>query len=389
MIICDVLILGAGASGLMCAIEAGWRGRKTIVIDHRSRAGEKIRISGGGRCNFTNRYIRPESYFSANPGFVYSALARYPIEKIFDFMKTHRIPYEERNDGQWFCRTRASVLADMLVREAMNNGVRFLFNQKVREVYRQDSFVVRTQDQDFIAKSLVIATGGLSYPRLGATDLGYRIARQFHLPVIEPEPALTPMRWRSEDLKDYVRLSGLTLPVELTAGKSVYRGSMLFTHEGLSGPVILQYSLFRKPGEPLKINGFPSKPLYAWFQEGRKTKATIGGGLSRLLPRRFVQCITRDMDPKTPLSQLTRNTQKILCQRIHEWRVFPGGWEGWSKAEVTRGGVDTRALSSKTMECLSVPGLFFIGEVVDVTGSLGGYNLHWAWASGWAAGQYV
>jgi len=352
----DAVIIGGGAAGLMCAIEAGKRGRRVLVIEHNVRAGRKILISGGGRCNFTNRHTRAENFFSANPHFVKSALARYGPEDFVRLVERYRIQYHEKTLGQLFCDRSASDITGMLEAECAAAGVRIETSCKVSRVGRNARFELETSAGAVETESLVIATGGLTVPKIGATAFGYEVARQFGLRVVECRPALTPLLWNREDVGRFGDLAGVSMEVTASCGGQSFREKMLFTHRGLSGPAILQVSSYWRAGQAVTIDLLPGVEAPA--------------NLSRVLPRRFAARWTGDDD-------------------LHAWRVAPAGLEGYDKAEVTAGGVDTAELSSKTMEAKKVPGLYFIGEVVDVTGQLGGFNFQWAWAAGFSAGQYV
>jgi len=355
----DVVIIGAGAAGLMCAIEAGKRGRSVVVLERNDTAGKKIRISGGGRCNFTNIHTTPEHFVSANPSFHKSALARYTPEDFIRMVRRHRIAYHEKKLGQLFCDGTSQQVIDMLLKECADVGVELRAGCKVSGVRKDERFFLSTNSGDFESRSLVIASGGLSIPKIGATDFGYSIARQFGLRVVETRPALVPLTLGGDEGRTLSELSGVSLNATVACRGVSFRENVLFTHRGLSGPAILQISSFWKPGDAIVIDALPDMDR-------------------RNLPRRFVRK-WRDLygpNAETP-------------ERLHQWTLVPSGSEGYARAEVTLGGIDTNELSSKTMEARSVPGLYFIGEVVDVTGQLGGFNFQWAWASGFVAGQYV
>jgi len=370
----DVVVIGAGAAGLMCAIEAGKRGRRVVVVEHNPQIGRKILISGGGRCNFTNLHTEPRNFLSANPHFAKSALARYRPENFIDLVRKHRIPYHEKTLGQLFCDRSARDITSMLEADCSAAGVRIVTACRVDRVEPAHRFLVKTDSEEFRADSVVIATGGLSVPKTGATSFGYDIARQFGLAVRSCRPALVPL------LCDQLpELAGVSLPVVVHAGSAAFSEKMLFTHRGLSGPAILQASSYWEPGTELEIDLLPGIDLVSLLRERRADVRPI---LHSLLPQRFA----KQWFPETtgPLSDRQIHS---LSEALHGWRVRPTGTEGYAKAEVTAGGVDTAELSSQTMEAKKVPGLFFIGEVVDVTGHLGGFNFQWAWASGYAAGQ--
>jgi predicted Rossmann fold flavoprotein len=380
----DVLILGAGAAGLICAAEAGKRGRRVAIIERADRAGKKILISGGGRCNFTNIYSRPDDFISANPHFAKSALTRYTPADFIALVEKHRIPYHEKTRGQLFCDRSASDITDMLELECRNAGVTTFLNSIVRDVRRATEFVVHTELAEFHAPVLVVATGGLSIPKVGATAFGYELARQFGLKIQETRPALAPIVLSAKDRTRYCDLAGVSAEVVVSAGQQSFRENMLITHRGLSGPAILQISSYWNKGEPIRIDLAPNCDLTASIREGTaRDMASARTVLQRILPKRFA---TRWLDLHAP-SDWTNQSLEELERQIHKWTLTPADTEGYEKAEVTAGGVDTNDLSSKTMESRKVPRLFFIGEVVDVTGHLGGHNFQWAWASGVAAGR--
>jgi hypothetical protein len=361
----DVVVLGAGAAGLMCAIEAGNRGRSVIVLERNARVGEKIRISGGGRCNFTNRLVTPERFVSANPHFHKSALARYTPADFIGLVERHRIRYHEKKSGQLFCDESAEQIVAMLVDETRGEIV---LSCRVTEIAKRERFRIATNLGDYDCASLVVATGGLSIPKLGATDFGYAVARQFGLNVVEVRPALVPLLWDEPEAARFLKLHGVSLEAVVRARSVSFRENVLFTHRGLSGPAILQISTYWRPGESLSLDVLP------------------GDGP---LPRRFVEAWNAAYAPPKPRPQWSRKETEAFERRYHDWAVAPSGTEGYQKAEVTAGGVDTRELSSRTMESKNVPGLYFVGEAVDVTGQLGGFNFQWAWSSGYAAGQAV
>jgi hypothetical protein len=383
----DALVLGGGAAGLMCALEAGKRGRRVAVLERAERTGKKILISGGGRCNFTNIHCRPENFISTNPHFAKSALARYTPSDFIALVEKHRIPYHEKTLGQLFCDRSAHDIMDMLEAECHEAGVRLFVQTSIQEVSRTTEFLVRAGEIEFRAPVLVIATGGLSIPKMGATALGYDLARQFGVAIREPRPALVPFVLDDEDRGRYCDLAGVSADVEVSCCDQRFREKMLITHRGLSGPAILQISSYWKSGQTLAIDLAPDSNITEPLRE-QKTARTITAmrsALHNFLPNRFAN---RWLDLHTPLAWT--NTELAKLERaVHEWAVVPAGTEGYAKAEVTVGGVDTNELSAKTMESKKVPGLFFIGEVVDVTGHLGGFNFQWAWASGAAAGRAI
>ena len=385
----DVIIIGGGAAGLFCAAAAGGRGRRVLLVEHADRVGKKIAISGGGRCNFTNRHTTEKNFISANPHFAKSALARYTPDDFVSLVKRHRISFFEKKVGQLFCTESSRLIIEMLVGECERAGVRTAVNCQVREVQRDEGFEVRTNQGAFRSESLVVATGGLSIPKLGATDFGYRLARQFGLRVREPRPALVPLTLAPEDLRALQSLSGVSLPALVRAGGAQFDENILVTHRGLSGLAILQISSYWERREALDIDLYPSGNLARELLSARASQTELSNFLSRFLPRRFALKWCDLYAPSRPLGHYSVRELEEIGERLHHWRVRPNGTEGFHKAEVTLGGVNTDDLSSKTMEARQVPGLYFIGEVVDVTGHLGGYNFQWAWSSAFAAGQYV
>ncbi len=384
----DVIVIGAGAAGLMCAIEAGKRGRRVAVLDHSERVGLKIAISGGGRCNFTNLGAGPDNYLSANPDFCKSALARYTPWDFVALVEKHRIPYHEKKLGQQFCDGSSRAIIDMLLAECATAGVHVRVNCRVTEVRRSDRFHLETSAGPLDCSSLVIATGGLSFAKLGATDFGYRIARQFGLRVTDIRPGLVPLTFTAED-KPLHELSGLSVPVAARHGGAEFRENLLFTHRGLSGPAILQISSYWREGGTLHFDLLPGESADALIAQAREQNTDLATALSHHWPRRFAEAWCARHAPAKPLRHCKARELADLAALLHAWPMGFSGTEGYPKAEVTLGGVDTRELSSKTMEARKVPGLYFIGEVTDVTGWLGGYNFQWAWASGHAAGQTV
>ncbi|MCX6544377.1 MAG: NAD(P)/FAD-dependent oxidoreductase [Acidobacteria bacterium] len=403
----DVIILGAGAAGLMCALQAGRRGRRVLVIDHWPAIGERIRISGGGHCNFTNRSVSAANYLSQNPHFCRSALARFPPSQFVAMVDEHGIAYEERDHGQLFCSRSAEQITQMLLGSCDEAGVRIAARCHVAGVTAADAgdasvgarFSVATSHGTFRSQSLVVATGGLAAPKLGATPVGYRLAEQFGLRIVPPKPALVPLALPSELLVQLAPLSGVAFEAEAASAASPeprFRNAVLITHQGLSGPAILQLSSYWQmreygggPKGAVTLNLFPDVDSASWLEEKRTGTLLLSAALSERLPRRFARawCALRGFD--RPVNQMSRAELDATARALSEWTLAPSGTLGFEKAEVTLGGVDTGELSSKTMEAGKVPGLYFIGEVVDVTGWLGGYNFQWAWSSGWAAGQYV
>ena len=381
----DALILGGGAAGLMCAIEAGKRGRRVAVLDHADRFGKKILISGGGRCNFTNLHCQPENFLSSNPHFAKSALARYTPADFIALVEKHRIPYHEKTLGQLFCDRSARDILGMLEEECRAAGLSIFLGTRIQAVTRTAEFVVRTARETFQAPAVVVATGGLSIPKIGATSLGYDLARQFGLKIREPRPGLVPLVLSTEDRSRYCDLTGVSAEVIASCDGQQFREKMLVTHRGLSGPAILQVSSYWKKTQEIRIDLAPGSDLTAMFRDPKtpRTVATLRAELRKILPTRLAD---RWLDLRAPTSW-TNSALADLGQQAHAWTITPEGTEGYEKAEVTAGGVDTDELSAKTMESRRIPGLFFIGEVVDVTGHLGGFNFQWAWASGAAAGR--
>jgi len=381
----DAVVLGGGAAGLMCALEAGKRGRRVAVIERAERAGKKILISGGGRCNFTNIYCHPENFVSANPHFAKSALARYTPSDFIALLEKHRIPYHEKTLGQLFCDRSAHDIMEMLESECREAGVRLFVKTPIQEVLRTTEFVVRAGEMEFRAPVLVVATGGLSIPKMGATGLGYDLARQFGLAIREPRPALVPFVFDPKDRGHYCDLAGVSADVAVSCNHQQFRGKMLITHRGLSGPAILQISSYWKPGQAVALDLAPGGDVTASLREPTAPRdiAAMRSALRNFLPHRFAN---RWLDMHSPTAW-TNTALAELERAAHDWPVTPAGTEGYDKAEVTAGGVDTDELSAKTMESRKVHGLFFIGEVVDVTGHLGGFNFQWAWASGACAGR--
>jgi hypothetical protein len=383
----DVVIVGAGAAGLMCAIEAGKRGRSVVLLDHAHKLAEKIRISGGGRCNFTNLNIKPENYLSQNPHFCRSALARYTPQHFIALMEKHGLNYSEKTLGQLFCDDGSEAIIKMLKEECDAVSVKLLLSCDINELARSDAFYVSSARGDFRASSLVIASGGLSIPKIGATPFGYKVAEQFGIPMTKLHAGLVPLSFHPEEWSAYAELAGLSVEAVVRCGKQSFRESVLFTHRGLSGPAILQISSYWEHGAALHIDLLPGHDMRQIFAGQRGSRMMLDNFLTQYLPKRFAEIWCAKFTENKPLNQFAEKDLDALAARLHDWQITPTGTLGYSKAEVTCGGVDTRALSSKTMQANDVPGLFFIGEVLDVTGQLGGYNFHWAWASGCAAGQ--
>ncbi|MGB6390936.1 MAG: NAD(P)/FAD-dependent oxidoreductase [Candidatus Acidiferrales bacterium] len=382
----DAVILGAGAAGLMCAIEAGKRGNRVAVLEQADRAGKKILISGGGRCNFTNVHCTPDNFLSSNEHFAKSALARYTPADFIALIDKHRIPYHEKTLGQLFCDRSAHDVMDMLHAECRAARVEIFLRSRIQQVRRTDSFEVRTDAGNFCAPALVVATGGLSIPKMGATSLGYDLARQFGVAIRKTRPGLVPLVFAPNERTEYCDLAGVACDVVAAAGPGApsFRESMLITHRGMSGPAILQASSYWNAGEPLRIDLAPGADVTSAMRETSvRNTAMARAALQRFTPLRFAKRWTELHAPAAWSNQTLADFES----RVHGWSVTPAGTEGYEKAEVTVGGIDTDELSSKTMESRKVRGLFFIGEVVDVTGQLGGFNFQWAWASGAAAGR--
>lgn len=380
----DAMILGAGAAGLFCAIEAGKRGRRVAVLERADRLGKKILISGGGRCNFTNLHCTPDNFLSSDPHFAKSALARFTPADFIALVEQHRIPYHEKTLGQLFCDRSASDITDLLESESRAASVQIFLNCIIRGVQRSTEFIVCCESGDFSAPVLVVATGGLSIPKMGATSLGYDLARQFGINIIPTRPALVPLLFHSGDRHRYSELAGVSAEVIASSDHHSFREKMLFTHRGLSGPAILQISSYWKEGRPISLDLAPERDVCASIRAANTRNLAVARKVfQEFLPARLA---SRWLEFHQPAS-FTNAGLDALEQQTHAWSVIPAGTEGYEKAEVTAGGLDTRQLSSKTMESRTVPGLFFIGEVVDVTGHLGGFNFQWAWASAAAAGR--
>lgn len=393
----DVAVIGAGAAGMMCASVAGQRGKSVVLIDHATSLAEKIRISGGGRCNFTNIDAGPQNFLSQNPHFCKSALSRYTPQNFLDLMKRHRIAYHEKHKGQLFCDDSAEDIIGMLKAECNAGKVHWKMPCTVTAVGKTDQdFTIATNAGDVSAASVVIATGGLSIPKIGATDFAYRIATQFGLKLVAPRPALVPLTFDALQWQPFAELSGIALPVEIVTGdkkaQGRFREDLLFTHRGLSGPAVLQISSYWQPGAPLTIDLLPELDVAQALIEGKSAlKKNLNNILSQWLPSRLVDAwlALHGFKADARIADMTDKQLRALGASLNGWTITPNGSEGYRKAEVTLGGVDTRELSQQTMMASRVPGLHFIGESVDVTGWLGGYNFQWAWASGVAAGQSV
>ena len=388
----DVIIIGAGASGLMCAIEAGKRGRKVQVLDHANKAGKKILMSGGGRCNFTNYSIEPDNYISHNPHFCKSALSRYTQWDFLALIGRYQIPFHERDHGQLFCDDSAKDILNMLLAECGKAGVVVQLNTRIDSVERlADRFQLKTGDGNFACQSLVVATGGLSIPKMGATPLGYKIAQQFGINVLPTSAALVPFTLQSEDKEKFSALSGIAVPCVVSNNRQSFSENVLFTHRGLSGPAILQISSYWRAGEEIVINLLPQVNLEAELKAKRqqKIKNKLKTILEGYLPKRLISAFLPEDLLDLSMQDVSDKQIQQVAGQLNKWTIKPNGTEGYRTAEVTSGGIDCDAVSSKTMESKQVPGLYFIGEVLDVTGWLGGYNFQWAWSSAWCAGQYV
>jgi predicted Rossmann fold flavoprotein len=407
----DVIVIGGGAAGLFCAVEAGKRGRKVIVLEHADRLGKKIAISGGGRCNFTNLNTTADNFISRNPHFCKSALARYTPADFISLVERHGISYHEKKLGQLFCDGSSAQIIRMLLSEAADAGVEIRCGSLVRAVRRLDahtsddlqgvntaagdstsetpSFEVELNNGVIRSESLVVATGGLSIQPLGATDFGYRLARQFGLAIVEPWPALVPFTLGSEVLRELSPLSGISIDALVDCEGNSFRENILITHRGISGPAALQISSYWRPGLSITINLLPDHEALTLLTECQNNEITLANFLSQFLPKRFAAAWCALNFPSQPLKRYTPAQTSAIAKKLNRWEIIPAGTEGYKKAEVTAGGISTAELSSQTMEAKSVSGLYFIGEVVDVTGQLGGFNFQWAWSSGYAAGQSV
>jgi predicted Rossmann fold flavoprotein len=397
----DVAVIGAGAAGMMCAAVAGQRGKRVVLIDHAAKLAEKIRISGGGRCNFTNINAGPQNFLSENPHFCRSALSRYTPQDFLGLIKKHRIAWHEKHRGQLFCDDSSEQIIQMLKAECMDGDVSWRMPCKVGELRHEGGrFVLDTDHGQIEAANVVVATGGLSIPKIGATDLGYRIAKQFDLKVIEPRPGLVPLTFDGPSWQPFVPLAGISLEVDVSTGsgkgkgarKGQFREDLLFTHRGLSGPAILQISSYWTPGTPIMLDLLPEMDVAAELIGAKTTqKKQLGNVLGQWLPARLAEglLLANGFAPDARLADMPDARLRALGDAINRWAIVPNGSEGYRKAEVTLGGVDTRELSQQTMMATRVPGLYFVGESVDVTGWLGGYNFQWAWASGFVAGSSI
>ena len=380
----DVVIIGAGAAGMMCAIEAGKRGRKVLLVDHAKRIGEKIRISGGGRCNFTNINSNPNKFISSNPNFCISALKQYTQNDFIGLINRHHIKFHEKKLGQLFCDESSKQIIDMLLHECKISNVILKNETPVLAVSKiDDKYHIKSEAREYLCESLVIATGGLSIPKIGATDFGYKIAKQFHINVIEQEPGLVPLTFQDLLLNKCKNLAGLSLEAVVSFQKKSFEEGMLFTHRGLSGPSILQISSYWKLGKDIQINLAPTKDIHMLLEERKLSnpKQDVTSIISEFIPKRLALSLCEDLKVSGRIADLSKKIIEIVSKSINQWKINPIGTEGYRTAEVTLGGVDTKELSSKTMMSNNNEGLYFIGEVVDVTGHLGGYNFQWAWSS--------
>ena len=388
----DVIIIGAGAAGLMSAIEAGKRGKIVFLIDHSTKIAEKIRISGGGRCNFTNLYSNPSNFLSNNKHFCKSAFAKYTQNDFIDLIEKHNIEFFEKKLGQLFCNTSAKEIIDMLVKECIEYNVNIDLETKVTSLSKSENkYIIKTNKGTYTSKSMVIATGGLSIPKIGASDFGYRIAKQFDLKVTDLLPALVPLTFEEKELEFCKSLAGVSLNASVKVDKTIFNEGLIFTHRGISGPSILQISSYWKSGQPISINLLPGHNMDIILKQRRNEtpKQTLSNVLADYLPNKLALAICNKFLINQKIADASNEILKKLSDFVNNWIVYPKGTEGYKTAEVTLGGIDTKEISSSTMECIKHPGLFFIGEVLDVTGHLGGHNFQWAWSSGFVAGQNV
>jgi len=384
----DVIIIGAGAAGLFCAIESGRRGQTVLVLEHNAQIGRKILISGGGRCNFTNKNVKAENFISQNPHFCKSALARYTPQDFIELVKKHRIEFYEKKLGQLFCRESSRQIVEMLLTECQKAKVEIRTNCSVKSISKTENFKVETDQGVFECESLVVATGGLSFPKIGAGGFGYKVARQFGLKIVETRPALVPLVF-AKNSQNYKKLAGVSVDANVSCGKHSFRENILFTHRGLSGPAVLQISNYYQSKKAVSIDLLPERDALEILQNNFENRHLLDNFLSQFLPNRFAEVFTELEFANKPIAQLNKTEIQQAAEKLNGWQVFFNETEGFDKAEVTLGGVSTDELSSQTMESKRVKSLYFIGEVVDVTGWLGGYNFQWAWSSGFAAGQVV
>jgi predicted Rossmann fold flavoprotein len=384
----DAIIIGAGAAGLFCAIEAGRRGRKVLVLEHNAQVGRKILISGGGRCNFTNRDVKAENFISQNPHFCKSALSRYTPQDFIELVKKHNISFFEKKLGQLFCRESARLIIEMLLEECRAAKVEIRTNCSIKNIEKGDFFTVETNQGVFTSASFVVATGGLSFAKIGATDFGYRIARQFGLKIVETRPALVPLVFAKE-ADNYKNLAGISIDALVSCGKQTFRENILFTHRGLSGPAVLQISNYWRKDKAVSIDLMPTANALELLENNGEKRQLLDNFLGQFLPNRFSEVFTAQNFTNKPLNQIGKKEIEKTAETLNDWRVLFGDTEGYDKAEVTLGGISTDELSSRTMEAKKIAGLYFIGEITDVTGWLGGYNFQWAWSSGFAAGLAI
>ena len=388
----DVVIIGAGAAGLMCAIEAGKRGRKVLVIDHANKAGKKILMSGGGRCNFTNYSIEAENYISSNPHFCKSALSRFNQWHFLELINQYQIPFHARAHGQLFCDHSAKDILAMLLSESNKNAVSIELNSPVKQINTEhERFIVQTSRQQLHCQSLVIATGGLSIPKMGATPFGYQVAEQFGIAIIPTRAGLVPFTWQDLDKIRFTDLSGIAVAAVVSNETISFEENLLFTHRGLSGPAILQISSYWNPGETIEINLLPDLDLFEVLLSKLRehSNSQVGTVLTSFLPKKLIRALCKNELLETPLQNCSDMQINQVVKQLQQWIIKPNATEGYRTAEVTVGGVSCDEISSKTLESTKVKGLYFVGEVLDVTGWLGGYNFQWAWSSGWCAGQFV
>ncbi len=389
----DVIIIGAGAAGLMCGIEAGKRGRKVLILDKADKVGKKILISGGGRCNFTNLYTEPDNFLSENPHFCKSALSRYTQWDFITLMESHGLSWEEKSLGQLFCDQKAKAVVELLVDECRSANVSIELRNNIQAIRKDDAFIVTTNSGEYSATSLVIATGGPSIPAMGSTDFALGLAKQFDINTLPFVPALVPFTFSLSELDSFFKdLSGISADVSITTKNGrTFKEAILFTHRGISGPAVLQASSYWKDGESISINLFPDENIEAWLVQQREKHplAEFKTVLAYKLSKRLAGKLCESLFNNKPMQQYNPQELTIIAEQLNNWQLTPNGTEGLRTAEVSRGGVDTNELSSKTMESKKVENLYFIGEGVDVTGHLGGFNFQWAWASGWCAGQFV
>lgn len=383
----DAIIIGGGAAGLFCAIEAGKRGRQVLLIEHNAQIGRKILISGGGRCNFTNLDVRPEHFISNNPHFCKSALARFTPNDFIHLVKKHKIKFYEKTLGQLFCLERSHQIVEMLLNECEKANVKILKDCSAKKISKKDFFEIETNKGMFKSKNLVIATGGLSFPKIGASGFGYEVAKQFGIKVTKTRPSLVPLQFAKGN--NFKKLAGVSIDSIAEFQRESFRENLLFTHRGLSGPAVLQISNYWQHNKPIKIDLMPKFDASEIFEQNRNSKQTLVNFLSHYLPKRFADMFTTQNFQNKPLNQLSSKEIEYISESLNNWQVLFAETEGWHKAEVTLGGIDTNEISSQTMEAKNVKGLYFIGEVLDVTGWLGGYNFQWAWSSGYVCGQSI